>query len=112
MFEFGKKWTVIYLVGQVWNNFLQMLVFLVILKMGSENLQEVKRVYNITKWFVLGLFILNFVILFISIFGKNKMAYCTKKRPNLAGDLLIKACLLLFDIIVFVLSCLNWGVKI
>jgi hypothetical protein len=79
--------------------------------MGSENLKEVKRVYNITKWFVLALFILNFVIIIISLFGKNKMAYCTKKRPNLAGGLLIKGCLLLFDIMVFVLSCLNWGVK-
>lgn len=111
MFEFGKKWTVIYLIGQVWNNYLQMFVFLVILKMGSLHLPEIKRVYNISKWFVLGLFILNFVILFISLFGKNKFAYCTKKRPNLVGGLLIKALLLLFDIIVFVLSCYSWGVK-
>ena len=38
IFEFGRKFTVMYLVGLIWNNFLQMGTFLTLLHISSRHL--------------------------------------------------------------------------
>lgn len=101
----------LYLVGLIWNNILQMVVFLVLLKIFSAGVPDVRKSYNVAKWLVLVFSLLNLAILFISIFGKRKFGYCKKDFPNSLGGLALKALLLLFDVAIFVWRCCNWGIK-
>lgn len=87
-----------------------MFTFLVMLKISSDNLPEVKRLFDITKWIVLLFCLLNIGVLALSL-SSLKYAYCTKKQPNSIGALLAKGLLVLFDVMIFVLHCFKWGIK-
>jgi|LakMenE01Jun11ns_1017448.scaffolds.fasta_scaffold9138967_1 hypothetical protein len=88
-----------------------MLVYITIFKIASVNLQEAARVYNITKWIVLVFSILNLALLFVTVFGLKGLAGCSQKRTNSTAGLLAKLLLVVFDIMIFVLRCCNWGIK-
>ena len=88
-----------------------MLVFLTIFKISSLHLPEATRVYNITKWIVLVFCILNIALLFVTVFGRKGLAGCSQKQTNSRAGLIAKGLLVLFDIIIFVLRCCNWGMK-
>lgn len=111
IFEFSRQFIVLYLVGLIWNNILQMIVFIVILKIFSAKLPEVEKSYKVAKWLVLAFSLLNLAVFFISIFGKRKFGYCKKDFPNSLGGLALKGLLLLFDVAIFVWRCCNWGIK-
>jgi hypothetical protein len=102
---------VLYLVGLIWNNILQMIVFVVILKIFAQKLPAVKKSYKVAKWLVLAFSLLNLGVFFLSIFGKRKFGLCKKDFPNSLGGLAIKGLLLLFDVAIFIWRCCNWGIK-
>ena len=90
---------------------MQMFTFVVILRIFAESRPEISRIYNCNKWLVLILTIANLALFFYAVFGGSRIGGCQLEFPNSLGGLGLKMLLIVFDTVIFVWHCFDWGLK-
>ena len=95
----------------LWGNLIQMLTLLVILKIFAGTRPEIARIYNCNVWLVMIFAALNVAMFFYAVFGGNRLGGCSKDFPNSLGGLGLKLLLVLFDAVLFVWQCFDWGLR-